>query len=253
MSATVTLLLCALLLIVSRSRAEPTTVTDTRAPETPSFFKNENYWGSSFDATSFKIMGVGVLTSLAVSGQDNWARDTGGHHSVMEERVEAIGDILGSGVPGVLVGLAQWKWDPENGESHLKSLAATAGWTYALKTAVSRKRPGSSRNYQSWPSGHTSTISTSAASLWYSYGWKVGLPVTALAVFTAASRIASDAHFLSDVVGGAAVGLWMGRAYHQQSKTSLANSEPLAAIEPSLLIIPSFGNETLFLSVLYDF
>ena len=57
-----------------------------------------------------------------------------------------------------------------------------------------------------------------------SYGWKVGLPFWGMAVFTGLSRLADNAHWLSDVTVGATVGTFFGRAaykHHQVLQPSI--------------------------------
>jgi membrane-associated phospholipid phosphatase len=68
-----------------------------------------------------------------------------------------------------------------------------------------------SGNYQSFPSGHAATAFAVAAAL---AGWAPGgrAWVLAAASGVGASRILLNAHFLSDVLGGALIGWWSGEA-----------------------------------------
>ena len=43
------------------------------------------------------------------------------------------------------------------------------------------------------------------------YGWKLGVPVFAIATYTAASRIVDNKHWATDVVFGAFLGMTSGR------------------------------------------
>ena len=43
------------------------------------------------------------------------------------------------------------------------------------------------------------------------FGWKAGVPAYAFAGFVAASRMAADKHYLSDVLLGAGIGIAAGR------------------------------------------
>jgi membrane-associated phospholipid phosphatase len=81
--------------------------------------------------------------------------------------------------------------------------------TRALKLAVSRERPQGGG--QSFPSGHSSAAFVSAAVLDAHFGWKVGIPAYAAAGFIGWTRVRDDAHWLSDVIFGGAVGTIMGR------------------------------------------
>ena len=47
--------------------------------------------------------------------------------------------------------------------------------------------------------------------LWRHLGWKVGLPASTLAAYASASRIQQNAHYMSDVLFGAALGIASAR------------------------------------------
>ena len=77
------------------------------------------------------------------------------------------------------------------------------------------------------PSGHTQAAFSIAASMTESYGWKVGLPFWGMGVFTGLTRLADNAHWLSDVVAGATIGTLFGRAgysHHLVQPTVLFNN-----------------------------
>jgi membrane-associated phospholipid phosphatase len=59
-------------------------------------------------------------------------------------------------------------------------------------------------------------------------GWKVGLPAFAAAAYTAASRVAVNQHWASDVVFGAAVGLASGRTVTIRLREARLSVSPLA-------------------------
>jgi hypothetical protein len=79
-----------------------------------------------------------------------------------------------------------------------------------LKLAVQRPRPDASNTY-SFPSGHTSSAFATATVIQGHFGWKAGIPAYAMAAFVATSRVASDKHYLSDVLVGAGIGMAAGR------------------------------------------
>jgi membrane-associated phospholipid phosphatase len=91
-----------------------------------------------------------------------------------------------------------------------QAVLVNTAYTYAIKNAIRRLRPDGS-DALSFPSGHTSTQFAAATVLQAHYGKKVGIPAYALASFVGASRMASKAHHLSDVVAGAALGYVVGR------------------------------------------
>ena len=68
------------------------------------------------------------------------------------------------------------------------------------------------RDYHGFPSGHAATAFASAAALLaWAPGWRRGW-ILAAASGVALSRVMLNAHFLSDVVGGALMGWWSGEA-----------------------------------------
>jgi membrane-associated phospholipid phosphatase len=82
--------------------------------------------------------------------------------------------------------------------------------TDVTKVIVQRQRPNGA-NY-SFPSGHTTSAFASAAVLQRHFGYKVGVPAYLLGGYVAASRMADNRHFPSDLLVGAAVGIVSGRA-----------------------------------------
>ena len=87
----------------------------------------------------------------------------------------------------------------------------TQSVTFAIKTAVRRERPDHS-NKRAFPSGHASTTFATAAVMDRYFGWRVAVPSYVMASYVSASRLRANRHHLSDVVFGAAVGVWAGRA-----------------------------------------
>jgi membrane-associated phospholipid phosphatase len=98
------------------------------------------------------------------------------------------------------------------------------GYTGVLKAAVSRERPNESDD-DSFPSGHTSNAFALASVADAHYGRKVGIPAYLLASLVGASRLRSNAHWLSDVVAGAALGHIVGRAVVRQNDKPLSSGE----------------------------
>ena len=98
--------------------------------------------------------------------------------------------------------------------------------THALKLSVGRVRPKVAQSpfefhpfhpwkgdYSSFPSGHTSAA-TAMALLLAVYIPRFRWLFAALAVIVASERVVTNAHWLSDVIGGAAIGIaavWIGR------------------------------------------
>lgn len=81
--------------------------------------------------------------------------------------------------------------------------------TQAVKVSVRRTRPDGGAF--SFPSGHTSTAFASAAVLQNHFGWTVGIPAYAAAIYVAGSRVQEKRHYLTDIAFGAALGIVAGR------------------------------------------
>ena len=84
--------------------------------------------------------------------------------------------------------------------------------TQGVKYAVNRTRPNG--GHHSFPSGHTSATFTTADIVAQRFGWRAGAAAYAAAAYVAASRMAERAHYLSDTVFGAAVGIAAARTIH---------------------------------------
>jgi membrane-associated phospholipid phosphatase len=106
--------------------------------------------------------------------------------------------VAALGVPAV-----QGDWNG-SGQAAL-SMGGAFAVTEGLKWAIPEERPDRSDD-KSFPSGHTATSFAAAASLEKRYGWKIGLPAHAVALFVGVSRVEAKKHFVHDVVAGAAIG-----------------------------------------------
>jgi membrane-associated phospholipid phosphatase len=82
--------------------------------------------------------------------------------------------------------------------------------TDGIKIAAGRRRPNG--GHHAMPSGHTSATMATAAIIDAHFGWKAGLPAYALAGFVGWTRVRNDAHWLSDIAAGAAIGALSARA-----------------------------------------
>ena len=74
-----------------------------------------------------------------------------------------------------------------------------------IKIVVDRERPRGGGH--AFPSGHTSASFATAGVLHRHYGWKAAAPAYAAATFVGWTRIRDRAHWVSDMVFGAALGL----------------------------------------------
>lgn len=164
-----------------------------------------------FDSTGLWLIAGGMAATLLAQTQDYNHRSAWRDHQRMNESTADVGDFLGTGIPGVTIALTQIWLDQQAGIAHSEALLDTFIVTSIIKASSQRARP-SSDDHLSMPSGHTSTTFATATSLTYSYGLKAAIPAYMAATLTAASRWADDAHWLSDTVAGAFVGIFWARA-----------------------------------------
>ena len=175
-------------------------------------------WRDQFKPTLFAatdrpqlwIVGAGIGSTVAAHQWDAQVREEFGHGRGMPAEVSQIGSLLGSGAPGIAIAVGQLFFDQANGLRHGRALALTS--LTAITTAVSVQRVRPNGHPLSFPSGHTSSAFATATSLAYAYGPWVGVPALAVAAFIGASRINDDAHWLSDTVAGASLGIFWARA-----------------------------------------
>ncbi len=141
-------------------------------------------------------------------------------------------DILGTGVPGAILAGGLWLYgakahhehEVQSGQAQLEALAVTGVVTTILKVTLRRQRPDSSDNH-SFPSGHTSTMFATAATLNEFYSWKVSVPAYALAALTGLGRVSSGRHYISDVTAGATLGMVFGHAFGRFHRGKLGDHD----------------------------
>ena len=97
------------------------------------------------------------------------------------------------------------------GEELSRGLVYTYGIVQTLKWSTGRSRPNN-ENDNSFPSAHSAGAACLASVLWSNYGAEVGIPATAVALYTCLSRVNMGKHFFSDVIMGAAIGTACGIA-----------------------------------------
>ena len=225
--------LLSLLLCVSAQAEESITLKDLKAEQVVSRMT---------DTTSLTWLAVGTISVLPVQNSEVDIREGWVNHQKMSRYNANIGDLLGSGLASVAIIGAQYLYDEDraNWKDHARTLIWQTGIVQVLKYSFGKQRPGNSEHYQSFPSGHTSTAFATATALTYAYGWKAAAVAYPLAVFVAAARLSDDAHWASDVVGGAFLGTLVARA-------SVSGDSVLSRFYPAI------GPEGNSLTFLYSF
>lgn len=205
------------------------------------------FWQRATDKTSQQLLLAYIPVEIMAQKTDNQIRDDWKNHRRMHESDSRFGDRYDTYGVGSMIALTQLWLDPQAGESHLRAIIYNGIATHTLKTTVQRQRP-SSENQRSFPSGHTSSAFTTATALTYAYGAKAAVVAYPLATFVGLSRMADDVHWFSDVVSGAFVGIWIGRASY------FSSSEGNPAVgDKSFFFFPTVAHDNLAMNFHWNF
>ena len=125
---------------------------------------------------------------------------------------EISGDVLALALPA-FAGIYTLSQSDYEGTGQLALSYSTALATVLiLKYAIPRPRPyaddlenPSGDDLNSFPSGHTASAFSASSFMWRRYGWKLGVPTTALATYVGVTRMTSDNHHLTDVLASVAI------------------------------------------------
>lgn len=96
------------------------------------------------------------------------------------------------------------------GSELLEAQAVNGIVTTGVKYAVNRTRPDG--GHLSFPSGHSSAAFATADVFEQRFGWRIGLLAYAGASYVVLSRLGEHAHYPSDTIFGAAVGIASARS-----------------------------------------
>ena len=198
-----------------------------------------------FQQASLRPFLVGVVATGLSSLLDDDVRDEIADED--DEAADFAGDYLGPiGLGLVTLGLfvgGRYSEDQRFRDmSYDLSVAfvVNLGYTGALKAAIGRERPNESDD-DSFPSGHTSNAFALASVASAHYGNSVGVPAYGLASLIGLSRIRGNAHWLSDVVAGAALGHLVGRAVVRQNGSPLSiKLSAMRSVDIAPSLDPSF-------------
>ena len=130
-----------------------------------------------------------------------------------------VGRILGTGVvaAGVstaILGIGRYaNGDRFRAATYDMSQAVVVNFLYTLviKESVRRDRPDHS-DHLAFPSGHASNAFACATVWSEQYGWKAAVPGYLAAGLVSGSRLALKKHRVSDIVGGATLGVIVGKS-----------------------------------------
>jgi membrane-associated phospholipid phosphatase len=122
----------------------------------------------------------------------------------------------------------------DTGRDMTEALLVSQFLVVPIKLAVDRQRPDGDR--YSFPSGHTANAVSVVPILWRSYGAKVGIVASGLALCTALGRQEAERHYLSDVIGGATIGFLVGDTIARRSSHRSSFTRHIAATGDGLAL-----------------
>lgn len=190
---------------------------------------------------TFLLVGSGVGGALAMRPADDnlqlWADGLG------ESGYTPIGRRIGDGwiQGGAALGtygvglLSGHRGVTHIGSDLIRAQALNAVVTRSLKFVSGRRRPSGGR--ESLPSGHASAAFASASVLGSHFGPKVAIPAYAAAGFIGWTRVRDNAHWLTDVIIGGAIGAAVGQTVTRGHRTT------------SWAIVPSAGRHQVAIHV----
>lgn len=181
---------------------------------------------NGFDENGLGILALGALSTVAAHQYDSDVveHNRKGRNLLMDRKSSTDFAKVGSGVLGVSIAVTQLFWDQSNGLMHARAIALTALSHVSLSFIFQRDRPDGRGDYlpfpSSYPSGHASSAFATAGSLAYAYGWKAGIPAYLVATGVTMSRIAENAHWISDITSGITLGVFWARASYLTQQNS---------------------------------
>ena len=136
-----------------------------------------------------------------------------------------VGRVLGTGAVAAvastaILGVGRYaNGDRFRAATYDMSQAVVVSFFYTLiiKESTRRDRPDHS-DHLAFPSGHASNAFACATVWAEQYGWKGAVPGYLAAGFIAGSRLALKKHRLSDIVGGATLGVIVGQSVARWDK-----------------------------------
>jgi membrane-associated phospholipid phosphatase len=174
-----------------------------------------DYWNFVNSMENAQIAAAGGILAATVHFQDHeWSQDASPKATPASFQPGATYGNLAFQFPLAItwwiVGhVAGSERGADTGRDLVRAQISGASWSYLLKYSVNRTRPNG--DPRSFPSGHATAAFATATVLQEHYGWKLGVPMYAVAAYVAAERVTQQKHWPSDVVFGAALGTISGR------------------------------------------
>ncbi|QGA80563.1 undecaprenyl-diphosphatase [Candidatus Nanohalobium constans] len=142
--------------------------------------------------------------------------------------ITALGSIT---IALLITGLIYSEGEKKLGETLLTGLILSSTLTYSIKYAVARSRPETMMSNliastPSFPSGHTTVAFTLAAVLGSRFNKKA---MYSLAALIAISRVYLGAHYPSDILVGAFIGITSGKIVLKRKQIYTKLSETISS------------------------
>ncbi len=118
------------------------------------------------------------------------------------KNVKLLGDFGSFAIPLSAFLITLHKEDQEGSFEMLEGAFWTLTATHGTKYFVDAERPNG-KDFNSFPSGHTSATFQGASFLHFRYGFKFSIPFYLASSFVAYSRVYSNYHYPKDVLAGA--------------------------------------------------
>lgn len=191
------------------------------------------------------IIGSSIGAALAARPVDDnlqmWVDEQGPADHTRVGQIAGDGWVQGGGALATYgIGLlAGHRATAHVGSDLIRAQALTGVFTHGLKIGIGRARP--SGGSHSMPSGHTSASFATAAVLERHFGLKVGLPAYAAAGFVGWTRVRDNAHWLTDVIIGGALGTAIGRTVARGHRQTAWTLVPTAGRTHVALMITRVG------------
>jgi membrane-associated phospholipid phosphatase len=165
---------------------------------------------------SLEIFAVGGAATAAIHPADHpvadWVARQGPASYTRAGNILGLGGVQAGAAVGTYV-IGRLTHQPAAvhiGGDLIRAQLLTGIITQGLKFGVGRTRPyGGPRSF---PSGHASAVTATAAVMAGHFGWRVRLPLYSAVAFVSWTRVRDHVHYPSDVVFGATVGLLVGHA-----------------------------------------
>lgn len=126
-------------------------------------------------------------------------------------------------------------------EACLEAWFLSQVFSFSTKIITNRERPDGSRF--SFPSTHVTTAFSMATVMHQYYGLKAGIPLYSLAILSSISRLDSKKHWLSDIVAGAGIGIFIGLGtsrFHKKAERQWTLNPILSEEKTGILFIKQF-------------